>query len=62
MASLARRASAMAWVNWRNSVEKYSGTAARPSHSPNASRALRSQYGVSSAVLPKLTMAIATAT
>ncbi|MCY1462603.1 hypothetical protein D9M71_803940 [compost metagenome] len=62
LASLARRASSIAWVSWRSRVEKYSGTAASPSHRPNARRAFCCQYGVITAVLPKLTSAIATAT
>ena len=38
LASLARRASAIASVSCRSNVEKYSGTAARPSQRPMARR------------------------
>ncbi|MNV05486.1 hypothetical protein D3C71_958250 [compost metagenome] len=61
LASLARRASSIAWVNWRSRLAKYSGTAASPSHRPKPSRALACQYPVASTVTPKLTSAMPTA-
>ena len=62
LASLARRASSVARVKARNSPDRYSGTAIKPTSRPMPRIRFCAQYGLNATTQPKLTAASATAT
>ena len=62
LASLARRASSVARVNCLSRLDRYSGTAARPTSRPTPRPRSWAQKSLDTSTVPKLATAIATAT